>query len=282
LRAILKLGEQALKHKIKLRRSYTRVAKQMAQQASGYVSARQYGRLNKSNRTMRNWLGCSLRDIERKSGDKVLSTNFLTLIRLSEKLLVQEKNTKNKIYSLHEPDVQCISNGKARIRYEFGNKVSIVTTNDRNWIVNVQDCPGNPYDGHTLNESLLGAEKITQVPIEEVNVDKGYRGHDYEGKAVIRIAGSSNKDLSFSEPKRKCRRFLHGLVGDALNVIGSAIGFNVRKLLNLIANRKRSYARTKITNITLPKITLQKIWKNFAKTYHNFTTKKSQHSKILN
>jgi IS5 family transposase len=71
--------------------------------------------------------------------------------------LIQDKNTKNTIYSLHEPDVQCISKGKARIRYEFGNKVSIVTTNDRNWIVNVQACPGNPYDGHTLNESLSGA-----------------------------------------------------------------------------------------------------------------------------
>jgi IS5 family transposase len=298
LRAIIKLGKQALKHKIKLRRSYSRVA-QMAQQASGYASSHQYSRLNKSNRTMKNLLGRLLRDIERKSSDKVFSTNFLTLIGLSQELLVQEKNSKNKIYSLHEPDVQCISKGKARIRYEFGNKVSVVTTNTR-WIVNVQDCPGNP-DGNTLKELLSWAEKITQVPIEEATVDKGYRGHNYEGEAVIRIAGSSNAGLSFSKRKRKRRRsavepiighlkvghrlgrcFLRGLVGDALNVIGSVIGFNVRKLLNLIANKKRSHTPTKITNITLPKITLKQIWENFAKTYHNFTTKKSQHSKILN
>jgi hypothetical protein len=118
---------------------------------------------------------------------------------------------------------------------------------------------------------------------------------------TIRIAGSSNAGLSFSERKRKRRRsavepiighfkvehrlgrcFLHGLVGDALNVIGSAIGFNVRKLLTLIANGKYSHTPTKITEITLPQITLQKIGGNFAKTYHTFTTKKSQHSKILN
>jgi IS5 family transposase len=98
-----------------------------------------------------------------------------------------------------------------------------------------------------------------------------YRGHDYEGKAVIRIAGSSNAGLSFSERKRKRRRsavepiighlkaghrlgrcFLRGLVGDALNVIGSTIGFNVRKLLNLITNGKLSHTLTKITSITLP------------------------------
>lgn len=29
---------------------------------------------------------------------------------------------------LHEPDVDCISKGKARGRYEFGTKVSIATT----------------------------------------------------------------------------------------------------------------------------------------------------------
>ena len=30
------------------------------------------------------------------------------------------------------------------------------------------------------------------------------------------------------------RCFLHGRVGDALNLVGSAAGFNVRKLLNLL------------------------------------------------
>jgi len=89
--------------------------------------------------------------------------------------------------------------------------------------------------------------------VSEANVDKGYRGHDYKGAATIRIAGSSNKGLSFSERKRKRRRsaiepvighlkadhrldrcFLKGRLGDATNLIGSAAGFNVRKLLNLL------------------------------------------------
>jgi IS5 family transposase len=119
LRAIIKLGKQALKYKIKLRRSHSRVAKQKAQQASGYASYHQYGRLNKSKRTMTNWLGCLLRDLERKLGNKPISANFATLIRLSKKLLVQDRNSKNKIYSLHEPEVQCISKGKTRIPYDL-------------------------------------------------------------------------------------------------------------------------------------------------------------------
>ena len=87
----------------------------------------------------------------------------------------------------------------------------------------------------------------------ETNVDKGYRGHDYKGSAVVRIAGSSNAGLSASELKRKRRRsavepvighlkvdhrldrcFLKGREGDRLNLIGSAAGFNVRKLLSLL------------------------------------------------
>jgi IS5 family transposase len=94
---------------------------------------------------------------------------------------------------LHEPEVCCIGKGKDRIRYEFGQKAAVVKTNSRNWVINVEDLADAPYDGHTLDRSISGAEKITKVTVKEADVDKGYRGHDYKGAAVIRIAGSSNK-----------------------------------------------------------------------------------------
>jgi IS5 family transposase len=37
---------------------------------------------------------------------------------------------KNKIYSLHEPQVYCIAKGKAHKKYEYGSKASIVSTRD--------------------------------------------------------------------------------------------------------------------------------------------------------
>ncbi|VVM23489.1 ISPg7, transposase [uncultured Gammaproteobacteria bacterium] len=40
-------------------------------------------------------------------------------------VLLQPKD-KNKIYSLHEPDVYVIAKGKDHKQYEYGNKVSIV------------------------------------------------------------------------------------------------------------------------------------------------------------
>jgi IS5 family transposase len=260
-RAIIKLAKYARLHKIKLRQSYVRKAKQTARKASGYAAAKQYGRLKRCNQDLKNWLGRIVRDIDRKRENKVLSANFLALIETAKKLLLQEKNTPKKIYSLHELGVQCIGKGKDRIRYEFGNKAAVVTTNNRNWIVNVEDLAENPYDGHTLALSISGTEKMTNVSVTEANVDKGYRGHDYKGAAVIRLAGSSHRGLSFSERKRKRRRsaiepvighlksdhrldrcFLHGRIGDASNLIGSASGFNVRKLLSLLGRGIFSHA----------------------------------------
>ncbi|SNR90002.1 hypothetical protein SAMN06265370_1622 [Puniceibacterium sediminis] len=73
------------------------------------------------------------------------------LARVS-KLLHQTPKEKGKIYALHEPD--CISKGKARVRYEFGCKVSLATTIDEGFVVGMRAMPGNPYDGNTLAEAI--------------------------------------------------------------------------------------------------------------------------------
>lgn len=76
-------------------------------------------------------------------------------------LLAQKPRDKNKIYSLHEPEVDCISKGKARVRYEFGTKISIAATNEEGFIVGTRSMPGYPYDGHTLANALDQVEVLT-------------------------------------------------------------------------------------------------------------------------
>ena len=44
------------------------------------------------------------------------------------RVLLQEKNTKNKIYSLHEIDAYAVNKGKDHKGYEYGTKASVVTT----------------------------------------------------------------------------------------------------------------------------------------------------------
>jgi IS5 family transposase len=56
-------------------------------------------------------------------------------LTLAGRLLAQEKKDKNKLYSLHASEVECISKGKAHKKYEFGVKVSVATTNRDNFVV---------------------------------------------------------------------------------------------------------------------------------------------------
>lgn len=69
-------------------------------------------------------------------------------LALFENVIQQKRNSKNKIYSLHEPEVCCISKGKVNQMYEFGNKVSIVVTQNTGVIVGAKILEMNLMDIH--------------------------------------------------------------------------------------------------------------------------------------
>lgn len=70
-----------------------------------------------------------LRDIDRKFENNLdLPQKYAKSFYLFNKVIKQEKNTPNKIYSLHELDAYTINKGKDHKGYEFGTKASIVTT----------------------------------------------------------------------------------------------------------------------------------------------------------
>jgi IS5 family transposase len=52
-------------------------------------------------------------------------------------IMTDHANNDVCVYSLHEPDVYVIAKGKDHKQYEYGNKVSIVSTKDTNIIVGV-------------------------------------------------------------------------------------------------------------------------------------------------
>jgi IS5 family transposase len=177
-----------------------------------------------------------------------------SLLDIATRIFHQQRNDKNKIYSVHEPAVECISKGKAHKRYEFGCKVSVAATSKGGWFVGAKAIHGNPYDGHTLKDALSQIERITRPP-DHVFVDMGYRGHGYTGDINVHVdkrrRGRTAKSLwrwmkrrAAVEPgighlKRehrmdRCR--LKGTIGDCLNAIFSAAGMNFRKLLRLAAD----------------------------------------------
>jgi transposase, IS5 family len=56
-------------------------------------------------------------------------------LEIFKKVLLQKKSYSNKIYSLHEPHAQCMTKGKEHKKYEFGSKVSIITTKTTGGII---------------------------------------------------------------------------------------------------------------------------------------------------
>lgn len=178
------LVRHAKKHGIELRQSYTRLAKAAAVRAGRYAHARQFRRMRRELKRLRTFLGRVLRDIGRKIE---LERTFARLFGLVERLLAQKPKDKNKLYSLHAPEVVCISKGKARTPYEFGCKVGIAATNREGLVLAANAFEDNPYDGHTLSRTVDQAVAMGGIDPDRIYVDKGYRGHDYTGSASVDV-----------------------------------------------------------------------------------------------
>jgi IS5 family transposase len=247
-KAVDKLAKAARSRGIRLRQSYVRVARRAAIKASRYAHARQYKRMHQQLRRLRTYVGRLIRDIRRKVG--CVDEHLAALLSRADRIRQQRPHDSHKLYSLHEPEVQCISKGKAHKRYEFGQKVGIATTNKDNWMVAAVLLKNNPYDGHTLDKTIRSVESVIGMSITDAYVDKGYRGHDYAGPAEVHVGDRGCKNESRRRRRRRKRRsavepkighlksdhrmdrcFLTGLCGDAINAVLAAAGSNMRKLL---------------------------------------------------
>jgi len=236
---------------IGLRQNYNRLAPRLAGQVGRYAHARQFKRMRKALRRLKGYTGRVLRDIERQLGkvpEGALRARLVEMIALVNRLLAQKPKDKKKLYSLHEPAVDCISKGKAHKRYEFGTKVSVATTNRGGFVVGMRALSGNPYDGHTLAEALEQVEILTDQKPEFAFVDRGYRGHGVENvkvflsgarRGVTRTIAKLLRRRSAIEPMighmkndgRLTRCPLKGTDGDAIFAVLCGCGHNIRMIL---------------------------------------------------
>jgi IS5 family transposase len=254
-----KLVKMAARHGIKLRQSYRRVSKTALVDCGRLFHARQARRAKRKIRKLKTYLRRVRNDIARKiAGDAALELAFAELLALADRLLAQTKTDKNKLYSLHAPEVECIAKGKAHKKYEFGNKASFAMTSREGFVVGAMGLHGNPFDGHTLKGQLEQTARLCGRKEHEgdVFVDLGYRGHGYAGSARIHICGRGVKRADTDNRLRKWRRrraaiepmighmkndgrlgrnWLKGEQGDRTNVILSACGQNLRLILARLA-----------------------------------------------
>ena len=116
-------------------------------------------------------------------------------MEIGKKLFTQRKEDKDKIYSVHEPQVEYIAKGKAHKKCEFSVKVGLATTSDGNWVTGIKTFAGNPYDGHTLTETLEQVEETSGTSPKMAVCDLGYRGHDYKGDCDIQIVNKFRRKI---------------------------------------------------------------------------------------
>lgn len=248
-RSIETLVRAAEEAGVGLRQTYRRVAKRSMLKIGGYSKARQMKRLKRETRHLRTLAGRVLRDFTRKASGCVRA-RYGELLAHIGKILSQQCHDKNKVYSVHAPEVECIAKGKAHKQYEFGVKAGLVTTSGGSWIVGAKTYPGNPYDGHTLADALAQAAAISGTEPEMACCDLGYRGHGYAGPCDIQVVNRYRRQIdktlrrhwkrrSAIEPvighvKADCggnRNQLRGSEGDMLNILFAAAAFNMRKLM---------------------------------------------------
>jgi transposase, IS5 family len=248
---------------VELRQSYARVGKLALIKHQHYAHAHQFKRANKALRKLRTYLGRVIRDIGRRiEGNDALQDVFARPMSLARRVRDQDRHQRGKVYSLHATEVECIGKGKAHRPYEFGVKVSVVTTLKHStgdqFVAHVAALPGNPYDGHTLATVIPAMEQMIGNTIERALTDAGYRGHNAPPSHKFKVYTAGQKRRVTSQIKREFKRraavepvighlkaehrmgrnHLAHRAGDAINAMLAAVGYNFRLLLRRLRQRK--------------------------------------------
>ena len=200
-----------------------------------------------------------VRELERKMPENVLE-NYKLEFEKFKKIVTQERNTKDKIYSLHEPQTACIAKGKAHKSYEFGTKIAVVRGRKTGVITSIKRFSGNPHDSKTLEESLSQSQRVRELiggtRPQIASADRGFRGIKEVGNTQILIPQNKKATTKYQQEIGRKRfraraaieptishlkrnhsmglNFLKGIAGDIHNALLAGIGYNLKLRLNQI------------------------------------------------
>lgn len=240
---------------ITLRQNYHRVAPKLVLQISRYAHAKQFKRMNKSLKKLRNIVGRVKRDIERKCYFGGLETPefFTEVLAKAQRAIEQMPKSKNKLYAWHAPEVECIAKGKARTPYEFGVKVSLASAAKTGFVLCSHAMHGNPYDGHTLEKTVAISQEISGITVKTSVVDRGYKGVEIKDVSILRSGQKRGltRTIKALIKRRSCiegtighmkndgrlaKNPLKGSIGDCIHAILCGAGHNLRLLLRYLAH----------------------------------------------
>ena len=237
---------------LNVRQTYTRTLKKLLMDQRFRNHPKNKGKARKADKKVKTIAGRLVRELERNLPPGL----HQTILALFKQVLAQKKTGTNKIYSLHEPHVQCISKGKEHKKYEFGSKVSIITTQKTGVIIGAINIEKNVHDSKTLQPAIEQQQRLTGIILKNNFVDRGYRGVKevlgtkitipdtppkqrtaYEKqqlrKGFKRRAAIEPKIGHLKQDHRLSRNFYKGINGDNRNVMLAAAAMNFKRMINI-------------------------------------------------
>jgi IS5 family transposase len=236
---------------IQLSRTHEKEVKHLKQHTRFSSHPRNRKKARRAVKGLKTIAGRILREIQRQMNETQQQKHQETL-SLYQRVLKQKRGDKNKIYSLHEPHIYCMSKGKDHKKYEFGTKASLSKTKNSNVLIGALAFDENRYDGHTLPDAFSQIERILGHVPKICLGDRGYRGKSKIDNTRIHTPKPPRKNASKAlqdemrkrfqrraaiEPvighlksdHRLNRNFLKGFVGDQINLLMAAAAFNFKK-----------------------------------------------------
>ena len=257
-----KLNEKAIeyckriarKEGIKLKRTYTIEIRKLKHQLRFARKPKNFRKLNRAQVKLHRIALKIYHDLVTQLNPIPKQAYFETF-NVLYRVLTQQKEDKNKVYSIHEPEVLCIAKGKEHKPYEFGNKSSFAYTRKTGIIIGAMAIDGNAYDGHTLKPQLLQVRELTGGKIKKAIVDRGYRIKGNIGSIEIVMPKALKKESYYLKKQREARcrsrvgieglishlkydhrmrrNYLKGTAGDKTNTLLAAAAYNMIKWMRL-------------------------------------------------
>jgi IS5 family transposase len=253
---------------IKLRRSYRRESKQLLRVSYNGKHPRRMKRAKNARKRLKTIANAIIRYIKRKMSPTQAAA-YKDKLDIYNRAANQQRNDRDKVYSLHKPFTRCISKGKAHKQYEFGNKVGIIVTGNkgRKIIAAVKAFLKNPFDGHTIEPLLDQMERNGQRLPNEIIYDRGGKGKkEIKGVKILIPDTPKKTDTQYMKQEKRKRfrsragieavighlksdfrmaqNYLHGEAGIQINALMSCTAWNLKKLMAVLSEKAaRLFAR---------------------------------------
>ena len=257
IKIINRLNKLAKAQGIQQRRTFRKEVKNLRLQIRHFRHPKRRSPAKKALKRLRTIAGVLIRELRRRLSSYELFEYYQKDFLLYERVLRQQLKDKNKIYSLHEPDVYCIGKGKDHKPYEYGNKVSVAATSKTNIIVGVVSHEHNIHDNHSLPEVLDHIKSSRGKAVKDAVCDRGYRGRKKFGEtSIILPSPPLKRDNRYQRDKKRkrCQRraaiepiighlksdyrlgrnYLKGIIGDEINLLMAACAWNLNKWMKAV------------------------------------------------